>query len=284
MPGTPSRWMHEMSYDEVEAHLKKSDVALVPIGATEQHGRHAPMMLDTAWAISASEAAAEIADVLIAPPLHYGWSYMHMGYCGALTLGAETLRRAAEDICISLVWHGFRRVIIVNGNQIANLPPLEIAAARLRNRTGAFVAVADVSQVAQESLPGITEGPPGCNAHAGEHETSMILYRFPEFTDMTKAVDGPGVALEREQAAARRLHHHHLDPDIRRRGDGVWVPRLPHELRQITEASSGVHGDATRATAGKGERIVKAIGRNLAAFIAHARKVKVEVRPVELPV
>ncbi len=284
MPGTPSRWIHEMSYDEVEDHLAKDDVMLVPIGATEQHGRHAPMLLDTAWAISACEAAAEIADVLIAPPLHYGWSYMHMGYCGGITLSAETLRRATEEICASLMWHGFGRIIIVNGNQIANLPPLEIAATRLRNHTGTFVAIADVSQIAQEGLIAITEGEPGANAHAGEHETSMVLYRFPEFTDMTKAVDGPGVRLERQRSDAKQLRHHLLDPDIQPRGNAVRVPQSPDEMREVTEDSFGVRGHATLATAEKGERIVKAIGANLAVFIEEARMAKVELSNIELPV
>src|SRR3546814_12665056 len=80
MPGTQSHWIHEMSHVEVADYLKTDDIALIPFGATEQHGAHAPMMLDTAWAIAAAEGAARKTNVLIAPPVHYGWSYSHMGF------------------------------------------------------------------------------------------------------------------------------------------------------------------------------------------------------------
>ncbi|MBI4185335.1 MAG: creatininase family protein [Proteobacteria bacterium] len=284
MPGTRSRWIHEMSFNEVEAHLRKDDVALVPIGATEQHGHHAPLMLDTAWAISASEAAAEIADVLIAPPVHYGWSYSHMRFSGALTLSADTLRRVCEDVTRSLIWHGFKRVILVNGNRVANLPPMEIAATRLRNQTGAFVAVADCGLIAQEEVMEISEGGTGCNGHAGESETSMILYRFPQFTDMKKAVDGMKSNIKKREKGSRQLYHGHLNIDPRLRGDCVFVPMTPADLLALSRGTRGVRGKATAATAEKGKRMVQAIARNLAAFIAHARKVKVDVRPVDFPV
>jgi creatinine amidohydrolase len=68
MPGRPSVWIHELSWDEVGAYLRGDDVALVPIGATEQHGHHAPLLLDTGWAVAAAEEAARRAACLAAPP------------------------------------------------------------------------------------------------------------------------------------------------------------------------------------------------------------------------
>jgi creatinine amidohydrolase len=80
MPGRPSVWLHELSWDEVDAHLAQDDVALVPIGATEQHGHFAPLLLDTGWAVSVAEEAAKRAGCLVAPPLHYGFARPH-GLC-----------------------------------------------------------------------------------------------------------------------------------------------------------------------------------------------------------
>ena len=91
MPARPSVWLHELSWDEVGARLAQDDVALVPIGATEQHGHHAPLLLDTGWAVSVSEEAAKRAGCLVAPPLYYGWSHGHMAYPGCIGLRAETL-------------------------------------------------------------------------------------------------------------------------------------------------------------------------------------------------
>jgi len=66
-----SVWMHELSWDKVAAYLATDDVALVPIGATEQHGLHAPLMLDTGWAIKVSEEAAALAGILAALPVNF---------------------------------------------------------------------------------------------------------------------------------------------------------------------------------------------------------------------
>jgi creatinine amidohydrolase/Fe(II)-dependent formamide hydrolase-like protein len=67
MSKDPSCWLHELAWPEVEAHLKGSDLALVPIGATEQHGPHLPLLVDSGWAIAAAEGAALKAGVLAAP-------------------------------------------------------------------------------------------------------------------------------------------------------------------------------------------------------------------------
>src|SRR5882762_5419747 len=85
-----SLWLHELRWPEVAAYLSTDDVVLIPIGATEQHGRHLPLAVDTGWAIGASEIAARKTGVLVAPALHYGWSPHHMGYPGTVTLAADT--------------------------------------------------------------------------------------------------------------------------------------------------------------------------------------------------
>ena len=64
MSETRSCWLHELKWPEIEAHLKGDDVALVPIGATEQHGLHLPLLTDTGWAIAAAEGAAARAGAL----------------------------------------------------------------------------------------------------------------------------------------------------------------------------------------------------------------------------
>ncbi|MCC7425951.1 MAG: creatininase family protein [Alphaproteobacteria bacterium] len=278
MPGRPSPWIHELSFDEIEAHLKTSDVALVPIGATEQHGRHAPLLLDTGWAIAAAEEAAKLADCLVAPPMHYGWSFGHMAFAGAIGLRAETLTAVALEIGQCLLHHGFRRIIYVNGNRNANLPPLEIAANRLAITTGAFAAVADCGLIAREEVAALCDGPPGTIGHAGESETSLVLARYPHLVDMSRAPGGF------REAGRGGLRHGHTNLDPRLDGNSVAVARVPGLFRAHTEARDGVVGDAQRASAEKGHAMVAAIARNLAGFIAEARKAEVTIRLPEMPV
>jgi creatinine amidohydrolase len=273
MPGRPSVWIHELSWDEVEAHLQGDDVALFPIGATEQHGHHAPLLLDTGWAVAVAEEAARRAACLVAPPLHYGWSHGHMAFPGTLGLRAETLTAAAVDIGECLVRHGFRRIVIVNGNRMANLPPLEIAAVKLRLSTGALVAVADCGLLAREEVARLAEGGPGALGHAGESETSLVLAHYPHLTDMGRAPGG-FVAVAADGGGLRRGHHA-LDPRLD--GDSVALPVLPEEFRRRTEARQGVVGDAPLASAEKGHAMVSAIAGRLAGLITALRATAVTV-------
>lgn len=274
MPGRPSVWIHELSWDEVAAQLARDDVALVPIGATEQHGHHAPLLLDTGWASVVAEQAARIADCLVAPPLHYGWSHGHMAFPGTIGLRAETLTAVAVDIGECLIRHGFRRIVLVNGNRIANLPPLEIAAVKLRMGTGALVGVADCGLIAREAVAGMVDGGPGTIGHAGETETAMVLACYPQLVDMARA---PGGFVAGAVGTGTLRHGHHaLDPRLD--GDSIYLPHLPEEFRARTEARQGVTGDESLATAEKGRAMVGAIAARLGEFIAELRRRPVEIR------
>ena len=68
MSETKSCWLQELAWHEIEAHLKSDDVALGPIGATEQHGPHLPLLTDTAWAVAAEGSAVPTAAVWPATP------------------------------------------------------------------------------------------------------------------------------------------------------------------------------------------------------------------------
>ncbi len=87
------RWLHERRWPEIRAHLERDDVALLPVGSTEQHGRHLPVMTDAAEAIAVAVGAAARAGVLIAPPLWYGWTAHHMAYPDAHPAGRDAHRR-----------------------------------------------------------------------------------------------------------------------------------------------------------------------------------------------
>lgn len=273
MPGRPSVWMHELSWDEIAAQLARDDVALLPIGATEQHGHHAPLLLDTGWACVVAEEAAKAAGCLVAPPLHYGWSHGHMAFPGTLGLRAETLTAVAVEIGECLVRHGFRRVVLLNGNRRANLAPMEIAAVKLRIATGALVTVADCGLLAREAVARIAEGAPGTLDHAGESETSMVLAYYPHLVDMARA---PGGFVAQAKGAKPRSGHATLDPRLD--GDSYYLPHLPEEYRARTAARQGVVGDDSLASAEKGRAMVGAIAARLAELVGTLRGMEVSVR------
>ena len=134
-------WLQEMKWEEVRDHLQKDDVVIIPVGSTEQHGTHLPLGTDSMVAIALAEDAAKEAGALVAPPIWFGWSPHHMAYPGTITIRPETLIELIMDVCRSLIYHGFHRVIVLNGHRVANMAPLTIAATTLREQTGAYVVV-----------------------------------------------------------------------------------------------------------------------------------------------
>jgi creatinine amidohydrolase len=265
MPGKESVWLHERSWKEVADHLLRDDVLLIPVGATEQHGHHAPLLLDTGWAVSVCEATAKLAGCLVAPPIHYGWSHGHMAYPGTLGLRAETLAAVVVDVAECAVRHGFKRIILVNGNRVANLPPLEIAAAKLRMGTGAVVAVVDCGLVARSEVAALCEGGPGTLAHAGESETSMVMAFFPDLVDPELMPGG----FAPPPPASLRTGHLAIDP--RHDGNSFGLPHTPEEYRARTGARHGVVGDEGLASAEKGRAMVEAIAKNAAEVVRRVR-------------
>lgn len=223
-----------------------------------------PLAVDTGWAIEASAIAARITDVLIAPPLHYGWSPHHMGYPGTVTLRAETLLSVATDVAMSLVDHGFQRIIFINGNRIANLPPLEIAIVEIKNRTGAFAGIADAGLIAKEEVSKLCRAPDGGLDHAGEAETSFALHWMPSSVEM------PETAFRRSPKRWKTNFDYAIELDPKLSGNAVSFAVSPEEHRAAT-SPDGTVNDPSLGNAALGRKIIEAIGKNLAKFIEEAR-------------
>lgn len=269
--------LHELRWPEVETYLADDDVALLPVGATEQHGRHLPMLVDTGWAEAACDLAAREANVIVAPAIPYGWSPHHMGYPGTVTLAAETLCKITKDICNSMIYHGFKRLVIVNGNRIANLQPLEIAAVDLINRTGAHIVVADTGLIARHEVKALCAlGGDGLD-HAAEAESSFALHWAGEHVDL-EAASPPR---RRNMAKPPFDYPTELDPALA--GNALSRFSTPERHRRNT-APDGTAGDPSPATAEKGRAMIEAIARSLVAVIADARAAEVGDVHAELPV
>jgi len=92
-------FLGEMTSPEVEAFLREHDTVLVPVGSTEQHGPHGPLLTD---ALIPTEIARRIADrvgAVVAPTLNYSLSYPHVGFRGVVHLRIPTFMALVEDLC-----------------------------------------------------------------------------------------------------------------------------------------------------------------------------------------
>lgn len=122
----------DSSWDEAQEYLKRDDRLILPLGATEQHGRHLGLGCDFQIAARLAEIVGAQTNVLVAPPLAYGMSLHHMKFAGTLSLRPTTLILILEDILRTAHAHGFRRILIINGHG-GNTPAIESALAVVAN-------------------------------------------------------------------------------------------------------------------------------------------------------
>jgi creatinine amidohydrolase len=105
----------EMNWSQVEEYLRHDDRCVLPIGSTEQHS-FLSLSTDSLLAERVSIEAAEPIGVAVFPVVAYGLTPYFMAYPGTITLSETTYFALLTDILNSLVQHGFKRIVIVNGH------------------------------------------------------------------------------------------------------------------------------------------------------------------------
>jgi creatinine amidohydrolase len=242
-------WLHEMKWPAVESYLKSDDRILMPVGSTEQHGRHAPLGTDTLIAIRLSEDASARSGVPVTPPLYFGWSPHHLALPGSISIRPSVLQDLLYDVASSLAEHGFRRFLVVNGHRVANLPWIQIAAEAIQRELGLRVAIFDPAYMQRDIADDLGFGPLG---HAEELESSQMMHLYPDLIDLNQAID--------HVESERKLYK--VDPRLT--GDSlVYVPSTRAHMAQVAEASGGVTGQPSRSNAEAG----KALHEHLVARI-----------------
>ena len=239
------RFFPYLSWPQVAALPDKANTLIVqPVGAIEQHGPHLPLIVDAAISMAVVGRALHQLDKAVPayalPSLYYGKSNEHDGFPGTITLSAETLRAVLMEMAESLYRAGFRKLVLINGHG-GQPQVLEIVARDLRHRFGDFMVfpmfVWGAPHEAEE-IVGAAEYEQGI--HAGDVETSVMLALMPELVKMEKAV--------------REL------PELFAAGSLLSLEgRLPVAWTMGDLSQSGAIGDATVASADKGEQILASV-------------------------
>jgi creatinine amidohydrolase len=273
---TPSRYWadwttRDFSQRQSEGTLAQT-IAVLPLGATEQHGPHLPLSVDTVLVdgvvASAVQHLTDPVPALFLPTQAVGFSPEHAAFVGTLTLKSETLLRLWTDIGESVAASGVKKLVLFNahGGQVG---AMDLVARDLRARFGMLVFSVNWYQ-----LPLV--GPQGedVNAlfgahehrfgvHAGDIETSMMLALAPERVDMAQAHNFASASEER----ARRFAIV---------GNGKSA-KLAWQMQDYNPA--GAAGNAAAATAHKGQALVDAAGRALAQLLAEVHHMPLPTHP-----
>lgn len=269
-----SPWLHERSWEGVQENLKINDTILIPLGTTENHGVHSPLCTDTLWALGIAEGIAKETDCIIAPPVYVGYSRGHLAYPGPVNLRGETYSNLIIDIGRSMLYHGYRRIVLINGHRVSNLAPILVAGNHLHHRYGVPVGIIDAGLIALKEVSKIVHQPKGTE-HGGDAETSMVLAYRPDLVDMSKSGNQPPCPKGHEEWDYMTQQIMLLAPkeDTDEARADVGSPAYGQEICEMATSQY--------ATVEKGKQIWDATIKNAIAAVKELQKRNVYLRNVE---
>ncbi|QBI20809.1 creatininase family protein [Egibacter rhizosphaerae] len=224
-------------------------LALIPVGATEQHGPNLGMAVDYRIAQELAHLVAGRMDgrAYVAPPLPFGLSAHHMAFPGTITIGAEAFQAVLLDVVDSLAAHGFGHFLFINGH-MGNQNVLGVLTTRIHFERGLRAAsslyFAQAKDAVERHRRTFRYG------HACEVETSVAMYLTPELVN-----EG---ALEPGDLIEDYIPH-----------EDNYLPHPMQVPKSFAERTrNGVFGDATQASREAGQDIVETAVERMVAFAA----------------
>jgi creatinine amidohydrolase len=178
--------LSNMSWIEAEEKFKKTKVAIIPVGAVEQHGLHLGLGADWIQAWNIANRVGEKTDALVLPVMPYGVSGHHRDFVGTVFLKPATLQKVVSEILDCLSRYGIKKVVFMNGHG-GNLQAISEAAKEARTQHGMVCAIIQWWD-ALVNKPIL--GQPA-ETHGGYAETSLMLASRPEAVKIQYAILSP---------------------------------------------------------------------------------------------
>lgn len=210
---------------------KKNQIAVIPVGAIEQHGPHLPISTDSDIVTEIAKKISEKYGYLLLPTLNYGVSYEHAPFFN-LSIRESTLQATLIDLCTSLLTNNINTVFIINGHH-GNLKPMKNLDVKLKKISKNKLKVFPLSywHFMKREFD-----------HAGFVETSLML-AISKNVKMSLAEKG-------------------LDTDGMTKQEILKLGKLANQsFPKATK--NGIWGDPRRATKKDGQAILAQIIKNL---------------------
>jgi creatinine amidohydrolase len=225
------------------AAVSDQTIAVLPLGATEQHGQHLPFETDTLIAQGLCDRlAAQLSaqsDIRFFPAESVTYSPEHMDHAGSQTLTyGEAIERWTK-IGELAAEAGIRRFLILNAHG-GNSPLMSIAAQELRVRCSQFAVATSWTRFIKQSGI-VSSNEEAIGIHGGDIETSVMLALHPDLVDMVQARDFPNL----QEMLATDFKH------LRAYGPHAFGWKAA-DLNKL-----GVTGNAGMATTEKGEALIE---------------------------
>ena len=239
---------NRLTWEEMNDAIRLKKVVVLPTGSTEQHGPHLPLDVDVflteAVCLEAGRRAPD--RVLVLPPISYGLNRHHIDFPGTIHIEPETFIAFCVNITKSVAYHGFEKILLVNGHG-SNFPLVDLVARKTVLATHSLCAALNYMSLAIVAFEKVRETE--VIAHADELETSLYLHLAPERVRFDRVEAGGDVVGK------------HLSSD----STSNYPVRFNDYWGRWTKR--GVHGDPRKATPEKGKIIFEAAVEGLVGVI-----------------
>lgn len=263
------RHWREMTAKALSEGAARERVAILPLSATEAHGPHLPVGTDAiigdGLVRRCAAALAPDSAALFLAQHEVGLSTEHMDFAGTVSLDAAGAVATIMAMGEAVSRAGCERMILVTAHG-GNRPAMDIAARRLRRERGLLTVQTTWEALGDHAT--IYDYPRGAiDVHGGERETSLMLAIRPDLVALDEAVDFPSRQERRDPDALLALHS---------------APATQGWLSQDLNPQ-GVVGDASLATAAKGEAEIATIVRGFRRLVEEVAAAAVPARKPSYP-
>ena len=165
-------YLGKMTTAQAKEAFKNDPIIVIPVGSTERHGTQSALGTDYMVPSYLADHIEDVDNVIVAPTVPYGVCPYHLSFEGSINIGYEGLYLVLHGIMDSLMQHGVRRFVVLNGHG-GNTPSIDRAALEVYHKGGVCASVDWWSLVAQ--LDDRFQG-----GHGDVLETSAMMAIDPE--------------------------------------------------------------------------------------------------------
>ena len=178
--------LERMTHPEVAARLAEGvDTIILPLGATENHGFHAPLAMDSISVDMVARRAADKLNCFYAPLMPYGMSANHLNFKGTMSLTPMTTAAVVRDLILSLAHHGFQHIIIMTAHG-GNFAPIQVGAEEARAQCDTLIGVCNYFVAVKKHMAKLLDEPQEgfdvskWRSHGGTFELALAMVDRPE--------------------------------------------------------------------------------------------------------